>query len=73
MSVNLTDSNDPSIIEVDRLNANSNQNPNALPISTGNPLVRGLVRTNLSIPSFGVVSELTNRTINGANSFCTAT
>jgi hypothetical protein len=72
MSVSLTDTNDPKMLEVDRLNSHNNQNANAGPQSQFNPLVRGLVRTNLSIPSFGVVSEMTNRTV-GAPGFCSQT
>jgi hypothetical protein len=76
MSVNLTDTADPVILEVDRLNSQNNQNANAGPQNPVNPLVRGLVRTNLSAPSFAVVSEMTNRTVQGtpycsqANSAC---
>jgi hypothetical protein len=33
--------------------------------------VRGLVRTNLSMPAFGVVSEITNNTGPGQPNFCT--
>jgi hypothetical protein len=53
-------------MEVDWLNAHNNQNGNAMLQATNNPLVRGLVKTNLSVPSLAVVSEATN---NGA-SYC---
>lgn len=66
-SVNLTDTNDPVLLEVDMLCANSGQNPDYMAKSNNNPLVRGLVRTNLSMPAFGVVSEVTNNVPDGTN------
>lgn len=52
----------PVLLEVDLLNANNRQNTNAGVMAPNNPLVRGLVRTNLSMPSFGVVSEAVQNT-----------
>lgn len=69
LGLNLTDGNDPSVLDIDLLNANNAQNTRAAPNATQAPLARGLTRTNLSVPSFAVVSEATN---NGLDStYCT--
>ncbi len=60
MSFSLDDTNDPTLLDVDPLNAHNNQQAHPVPQGSYLPLVRGLVRTNLSVPALGVVSEATN-------------